>query len=326
MLNIMKLYRQKGSHRIILGIFLLICIFISFMVINKEEKGRMIDIFKKECVIESIDDIDICKTKNQYVKVRFDDAYNTTYAYFEGDKELAEYVDLDLEGYSLIALVNKSLADKILNQEQFYITGYLTEFVDVHKEALNQIKNYYKDELFEGEYSQEEIEILFLNTQIMEYDSSKIMYYILWIVLLGVGGIGIYQIICGIRILTSPKMTKWYQKQEDAIEAFNGAIDIKYQNKRVIITDFYIIENSFIHIKMEKLEDICWIYEKKTKQYGVTVNRSWIICFKNGVSMILPIKIDIDPYISKNTLKGYTKENIDMYRKIVKEFKGKNAQ
>ena len=325
MINIMNLYKQKGLHRIVLGVLLFLGSFILFWIINESAENRMVDIFKKECIIESVEDINICKNKNQYVKVRFDTAYNTTYAYFEDDRELAEYVDIDLDGYSLIALVDKDLASKILNEEQFYITGYITEFDDVHEEALHQIKEYYKDELFKGEYTEEQIETLFLDTQIMEYSSSKITYYILWVVLLGISGFGIFEIIRGIMILTSPKTTTWYQMHENMVESLCGDINIKFQNKRLIITDSYIIENSFIHLKIHKIENVCWIYEKKTKQYGVTVNRSWVVCYKDGTSMILPIKIDIHSYISHNILKGYTKENIDIYRKIIKEYKDTNA-
>lgn len=156
-------------------------VFLTYLCMEESEQRRMTDIFKEECIIESVDDIEVCKNKSYYVKVRFDDAYDTSYVYLENNKEVANYIDIDMDGYSLIVLVDKETAQKIFNNEQFYVTGYITDFTTnkVHNNALNHIKDYYKDELFEGEYSSTEINEFFLNTEIMAFNTGKFYYYVL---------------------------------------------------------------------------------------------------------------------------------------------------
>lgn len=106
-MNIVKLSRRKALNKIFLGFGIILLVFLTYLCMEESEQRRMTDIFKEECIIESVDDIEVCKNKSYYVKVRFDDAYDTSYVYLENNKEVANYIDIDMDGYSLIVLVDK---------------------------------------------------------------------------------------------------------------------------------------------------------------------------------------------------------------------------
>lgn len=76
------------------------------------------------------------------------------------------------------------------------------------------------------------------------------------------------------------------------------------------------------NIKIKEKKDLIWFYQKISKQYGVIVNKCYILNFKDGDNFDISINDEnILNEFNQNMLVGYTSKNIKEYRKIVSEEK-----
>ena len=311
MKEVKKIIRKKGINIVILSIFLLLLDLVIFACLN--EDSSVTGLLKGKCVVDSVSDVEKCKDENPYVKINFDAIYDTTYVYQLNEKTVAKYLDIDLDGKSLISLVDKNTAEKLLNNEQQYVEGKLIKFYDVHSDALNQIKSY---------YSSEGIQIEFISIQFSNYDLSD--GYISIIILVVFTGFILFMFGKGIYMITKTENNYYYKIYKDDIDKLNRELnsEYRYKSKGIIITDNYIFNLTAFNFKIYNLSDIKWVYQKNVKRYGITINKTFVINFIDGKNIVIPFKKqDVLNHFSKDVLVGYTNENIKTYQNIVKEYK-----
>lgn len=311
MKDLRSIIKKKGKNLVILSILLLLLDLFLFACSDTDDS--ISGLLKGKCVIDSVADVQKCNKENPYVKINFDAAYDTTYVYQLNERTVAYYLDIDLDGKSLISLIDKNTADKILNGEQKYIEGKLIEFDYVHLDALEKIKKY---------YDSEGIQVTFIDANFSNYDIDE--DYISLIILLIFTGFILFNFGKGIYMIVKPENNYCYKLHKDEIEKIDKELnsEYRYKSKNVIITDNYIINQTKFNLKFYNLVDVKWVYQKNIKRYGVTVNSSIVINFIDGKNVIIPFKQkDALNCLKNDVLVGYTGENNKKYREIVKEYK-----
>lgn len=311
MKDVKSILKKKGRNLVILSILLLLLDLLLFACFNTD--GSISGLLKGKCIIDSAADVQSCKKENPYVKINFDAVYSTTYVYQLDEKTVAYYLDIDLDGKSLISLVDKDIAEKLLNGEQKYVEGKLIDFYDVHSDALAQIKKY---------YASEGIEVTFIDAHFSNYDIDG--DYIYLIILLIFTGFVLFNFGKGIYMIIKPENNHYYKIYKDEIEKLDRELnsEYRYKSKNVIITDSYIFNQTKCNLKIYNLTDVKWVYQKNVKRYGITVNKSIVINFIDGKNIIIPFKQkDALNHFNNDVLVGYTGENNKKYREIVKEYK-----
>lgn len=306
MKDLRQIQKKKGIRLIIFSI--LLCFFgIIIFSISNEDK-TITGMFTKKCSISNTSDLYQCQKQNSYVKINLTKVYSTTYVYQKHDNTVAYYLDIDLDGKSLISLVDKETAEKVLDGKQKYMEGKLIQFEDTHADALLQIKAY---------YNQQNIEAQYLPIQFSNYDINGEAYAMIFILTL----IFIFTIF-GIK--KAVQLITFKNQFSDKIDEINQELNStpRYQSKQMTITDHYILINQFFDFKVYKVDSVKWIYQKNTKKYGITVNKSIVLCFENGDNIVLPMKNETGlQELKTDVLMGYTKENQQQYQSIVKQYK-----
>ncbi len=137
--------RLKIEHGIkaVFFIVLLTLFVVFFLRTFKEERYQ--DLFKPTCSIKTIEDYERCKKENQYVTITTDQIYETDYTYQLNGKEQGVFIDIDIEGKSLIALVSKEESNKLLSGETKTITGFIDDNKDL-LETKDKIIEQYKEQ------------------------------------------------------------------------------------------------------------------------------------------------------------------------------------
>lgn len=311
MKGIKSIIKKKGRNLVILSTLLLLLDLFLFICFDTD--NSMSGLLKDKCIINSVEDIQKCKKENPYVKINFDAVYNTTYVYQLDEKIVAYYLDIDLDGKSLISLVDKEIAPKLLNGKQKYVEGKLIEFSDVHLDALEQIKKY---------YASEGIEVTYIDAHFSNYniDGDAICLVILLIFT----GFILFKFSKGIYMIVKPENNHYYKKYKEEIESLDRELnsEYRYHSKNVIITDNYIFNQTKYNLKIYRLEDVKWVYQKNIKRYGINIHKSIVINFVDGKNIIIPFKQkDVLDHLKNDVLVGYTGENSKKYREIVKEYK-----
>lgn len=323
--KVLKLIQKKAKNLTILSVALLIVINGSLYFIIKGDK-TMTDMFKPICEVHTKEDLKKCYSNNSYVRIYLNDVYTTEYGYYKNDNLLAYYIDIDIDGYSLITIVNKDLGEKIFDDEEKVdsIDGFITLFdeEESHKGVMNSIKKNYLEQFGEN-WTKEDIDDTFVPFQIDAYKNVKseniillAVFGIIDLVLLWIFGKSIYLIIY-------PNKNKSYQKIKDK-ELLNLELEEKilFQNKEFYLTPSYIIYSSPWNTKFKEKNLLVWIYPKITKQYGITVDKCYMLCFKDGDSFAIHMKEEKDThYFDDIALIGYNQENLKEYRKIVEGYK-----
>ena len=215
--KVLKLIQKKAKNLTILSVALLIVIngFLYFII--KGDK-TMMDMFKPICEVHTKEDLKKCYSNNSYVRIYLNDVYTTEYGYYKNDNLLAYYIDIDIDGYSLITIVNKGLGEKIFDKKEKieFIDGFITLFDEEksHKGVMNSIKKDYLEQ-FGEDWTKEDIDDTFVPFQINAYKNVKseniillAVFGIIDIVLLWIFGKSIYLIIY-------PNKNKSYQKIKD---------------------------------------------------------------------------------------------------------------
>lgn len=154
-------------------IFIIFILFLVFFLINIREK-KLLDIFKEPCIVTSTQELQNCVTKNKYLTIKTNKIYTTDYIYKTTNSTEALFIDIDIEGKSLIAVVEKKKAENLLNQQKdIQITGKLELNNNSEMEkGKNNIINDYLNQV-ETEEQKELIKSNFLPGILNEYEMNQ---------------------------------------------------------------------------------------------------------------------------------------------------------
>lgn len=331
MRNFKNIIRKKEAFKAI-GFSIIIAVLL-FASISSGVKYN--EILKKEYTINNISDLSKYQENSSYVNIKTNAVYSTKYGFFIDNKQVAEFVDIDIEGASLIALVPIDEAKKILedNGQIKEIKGKLGEFTDI--EYINAYKEIQADYVkqFKDDMTEEQVMNSFMPIQLDAYTGKRIDN-IINASIFGIP-IAIFLVLVCISVakIINPNLDKLFKKSkylnevgeldiEDAQrEYFNN--DYIYKAKNLVITNKYIITSTMFSFKVNKISNIGWVYERSVKQYGAfEVNRfleivfedkkQWSISSKNAENLkIMDLLKEKEPSIEV----GYTIELRDKWRK-----------
>lgn len=159
--------------RSVIGI--IICIIMLVLLTITLSKQNLKNLFVKEKLVNNIVDFNEC-TQGDFVKVKVTKAYETQHnLQNEQGKDVAKYIDVELNGYALIAIVENSIAQEVLKDEEkeIYITGKLQNLENTDmSEGLTKIKENYLEDLGK-DMSEEEILNIFTKLQLVNYGEEK---------------------------------------------------------------------------------------------------------------------------------------------------------
>lgn len=175
---IKKLIEKKNLFKIILSLLFLILIIITFTINNNI--NNYLDILKPRCIISSISEFEECKNKNSYVTVHTNKIYSTNYVYNENNNTSAIFIDIDLEGKSLIAVIENEIGKDLLSKEgPFTIEGRL-EYDENTKLSTgrNNVIEDYKSQV-EDQVIKDKIENNFLEGTLNQYTGGYENVYII---------------------------------------------------------------------------------------------------------------------------------------------------
>lgn len=129
-------------------------------------------------------------------------------------QEVARYLDIELNGYALIAVVESTKAQKIINhtEETIYLQGKLEKIENTSMaEGLEKIKQNYLEDMG-MEMTEEEILAIFTPLQLVNYGETKPNIFLVAFLMIGIIIIGIACILLIKIFINSQKQTK--QKKE----------------------------------------------------------------------------------------------------------------
>lgn len=138
-------------------------------------KQNLRNIFVKIKEVNNIVEFNEC-SEGDFVKVKVTKAYETEHS-FQNEKgqDVAKYIDIELNGYALIAVVENSIVQDILNNEEdtVYLTGKLQNIENTNMaKGLSKIKENYLEDLG-MEMPEEDILNMFTKLQLVNYGEEK---------------------------------------------------------------------------------------------------------------------------------------------------------
>lgn len=154
-------------------LFIIFILSLSFFLINFKQK-QLLDAFKEPCIVTSIQELENCMTKTKYITIKTNKIYTTDYVYKTNKNTEALFIDIDIEGKSLIAVVEKEKAEQLLNQQNtIEITGKLELNNNTEMEkGKNNIINDYLNQI-ETDEQKELIKSNFLPGVLNEYEMNQ---------------------------------------------------------------------------------------------------------------------------------------------------------
>lgn len=278
--NLKKMVKMHSIKIIFIWLFLIVVV-VTLMIVG--------DITPKSltsyCKVYDENDLNRCFKENPYVEVHTKKIYDTNYNYIHNKEIAARFVDVEINGYWMITLMNSSKAQKLIASEKddIVIKGKLEKFDTGAKlKGYNAIKESYVN-LLKDAATREEVMSNFTLVQLNEYNGSKTGIYI-WAVL-GVGVILIFiiLIIKQLKLLIHPEryhlnknITLNDEKQVEKIIKELETNEYSYHDKNIYITKNYLISKTGGMAVAER-KNVAWIYEKIIKQNGITTGKSWIV-------------------------------------------------
>ena len=147
-MNLKEVIQKRAKNYIMLNIgLIIICALLFGFIITRKS---VTESFKPVTEIHTYDELNVARYNSKYVRIYFEDAYETGYVYNYDGKTVAEYIDFDIDGYSLVGIVKKDEAKKIIDGSKKYVEGRLEKFTGENKSAFDEyVKDYvnkYKDE------------------------------------------------------------------------------------------------------------------------------------------------------------------------------------
>lgn len=128
-------------------------------------------------------------------------------------QDVAKYIDIELNGYALVAVVENAMTQKIFNNEgeTIYLQGRLRKIENTSmQEGLDRIKEAYLEDLG-TEMSKEEILNMFTPLQLVSFKEEKPNIFLVMFLIIALIGIGL---ACGILIKITIQNQKQYKKKE----------------------------------------------------------------------------------------------------------------
>lgn len=203
--------------RSIIGIIICIIILIVLTItLSKQNIGKM---FVKTKQVNNIVEFNEC-SEGDFVKVKVTKAYETEHS-FQNEKgqDVAKYIDIELNGYALIAVVENSIVQDILNNEEdtVCLTGKLQNIENTNmSEGLSKIKENYLEDLG-MDMPEEDILNMFTKLQLVNYGEEKPNVLIVVALLVSI----IVVIICVI-LLLKVTLTNKNNKKENKERKFKN--------------------------------------------------------------------------------------------------------
>lgn len=237
------------------------------------------------CRIEKESDVNRCFHENPYVEVHTSKVYDAEYDYLYNKKKVARFVDVDINGYSMITLMTPEKATKLFEDESgnIVIRGKLEKFDhDAKLKGYRAIQERYVT-LFKEEATREEVLNNFTLVQFNEYRGSKTTLYIFTTLGLGATLFFLFLAFKELKYVVHPEEYHLNQnislKEETKVEKIikeleNGQYD--FQKKNIYLTKNYLIDK-FGGMQVAERKNVAWIYEKITKQNGITSGKSWLV-------------------------------------------------
>ncbi len=254
-------------------------------------------------------------------------------------KDLSIYIASDDKLYYLVAIDSKT-HDKIknsdLNQKPYRLYGTTVttdqEIKRIIEEAYNLNVENEKDKLTDDNFA-DMYGGVYLDATITNETGDTLLIF--------AGITGFLSILTLIAFITNTLSTKKVLKNltDEDLQKIEKEIDdestIKYPKYHLMLTKNYII-NTSNKLRITKYSDLIWIYEHKLKQKGITTNKSLAAMTTTGKTIYLVelsgskkmdnILNEISTKIintNKNILVGYTKENIEESKNILKNLNSK---
>lgn len=150
----MKLLKKEKQNKSLIICLSITLIFLTAMFAYAFRNLNPQILFQNRCQVSSIKTLNYCIENNPYVAIKIDNVFDTNKSFFKNNKEVAYYLDLDIEGKSLLSLIEKNNAQSLLNNNQKEITGKLEILSSpVHQKMLAQIKKEYIAQFAENGYT-----------------------------------------------------------------------------------------------------------------------------------------------------------------------------
>lgn len=121
--------------------------------------------------VHNIVELENC-AEGDFIRIKISRAYATDYWYEKDGIQVARFIDIEMNGKALIALVEKEEAEKLTQNEteEMYIEGILQTFKDEEMVAAYEgIKQNYLED-FSEQMTEEEILNLFTPLQLLCYE------------------------------------------------------------------------------------------------------------------------------------------------------------
>lgn len=294
------------------------------------------------CKVYDEEDLNRCWKENPYVEIHTTGVYDAEYNYSKDNHVVAHFVDIDINGYSMISLLSKDLATTLIKDtsENIIIKGKLETFdKDVKAQAYTAIQEMYVEYL-EEEATREQVLGNFTLVQFNEYQGSKSSLY--WgftlglIIIIGFFVLGFRQI----KYILHPEQYRINKNttvmDEEKVKAIlkeleEGPFDYHYKN--IYLTKHYLIIKGG-GIQVAERKNVAWIYEKIMKQYGITTNKFWFVYSfdqKNPFNLNVPGKQhkELGEILQKgfpNATFGYDVEKQNQWKKEPESFIKENNE
>ncbi len=129
-------------------------------------------------------------------------------------QEVARYLDIELNGYALIAVVEKEEAQKIINNQEdtIYLQGKLVKIENTSMaEGLEKIKQNYLEDMG-MEMTEEEILAIFTPLQLVNYGQTKPNILLVILLIISFIAVGIICILL-VKVLIKNNKTKKEKKE-----------------------------------------------------------------------------------------------------------------
>ncbi len=129
-------------------------------------------------------------------------------------QEVARYLDIELNGYALIAVVEKEEAQKIINNQEdtIYLQGKLVKIENTSMaEGLEKIKQNYLEDMG-MEMTEEEILAIFTPLQLVNYGQTKPNILLAILLIISFIAVGIICILL-VKVLIKNNKTKKEKKE-----------------------------------------------------------------------------------------------------------------
>lgn len=325
--DIKQKLKQRGLKKSILYFVLIIIMLSPLLVMHK----KVIATLKGTCVVDSLDGLNKCQKEGRYTTIKANNFYDVGYDYVVDGKVVGRFLDVDMHGHSLIALVDIQTTEKLENGTGLReISGNLVTFKDpIITDTIEKVKQEYI-ERYEGTLTEEQTLSMFVPYQLDQYDG-KGFPFILIIILIGIIVILLgFKLFEGLTTFLKPETKIFYGKKRVKDKTLVEKVNFELKNGPYLYqsNDFWITNNYAISTKNDvfvfnPINTIVWMYERGVKKYGVIeTGKILVLKFKNNSTMTIKGNVrernkimEIVKVKNPDVVKGYDKMTHSKYNK-----------